>query len=117
MASTSITNTKIKFNLGVSAEDPVAVTSTSDGCVIDFSHSDGRILILLHNGDASPFDVKVLAGNGIQGTNDLSVNVAANKTTALVLESGAFMNVSGENKGKVKITGNTNLKVQAFELP
>ena len=117
MASTEIKNTKIKFNLGVSAEDAVAVTSDSEGCLVDFSHSDGKILILLHNGNASPFDVKVKAGNGLQGINDLSVNVAGNKTTALVLESGAFKNVKGENAGKVKITGNANLKVQAFELP
>jgi hypothetical protein len=60
----------------------------------------------------------IKAGNGIQGVNDYVESVPASSTTAIVLESGRFKNVSGEDKGKVIIMGaSADIKLAVIELP
>ena len=42
----------------------------------------------------------------------------AGKTYGIVIESGKFVNVSGENKGEVIIKGESaDITIQAVELP
>ena len=74
---------------------------------VDYSGKDHRILLMVDTAAAT-----VKAGNGIQGVTDLSVGIGK----SVVLDSGAFKNVSGDHKGAVYITGAT-AKVLAIELP
>lgn len=55
----------------------------------------------------------------MQGTEDLEISVANGVTLGVVVESGKFENVTGDNRGKVvvKSEDNTSLKVQVVELP
>ena len=54
----------------------------------------------------------------MQGVEDLEISIPAGKTYGIVIESGKFVNVSGENKGKVIIKGESaDITIQAVELP
>ena len=120
MAAITVTVTKLARNGGVEMPTATALTSTTDGAEVDYTgQSDGRILLLIENGNASAAETAtVKAGNGIQGTEDLVVSVPAQKTLGLVLESGKFAFASGERKGKVWVVGeSTNIKVAAVALP
>lgn len=119
MAQVSLTNVKLAFNTASDAISTTAATSATDGIGIDYTgKEDGRILLLLENSHVSDsINAKVLKGNGLQGTADLTFAIAAGAMKAIVLESGKFVNVSGANKGKIVINGSTNLKAAAIELP
>ena len=57
-------------------------------------------------------------GNGIQGVgDDLEVELTADTPTAIVLDSGYFKNVSGDNKDCVVITPSASTDFLIFELP
>lgn len=119
MAAKTITSTFLDFNRAEAMPATVAVDA-ADGAVVDFSAaSDARILLVLENADASGAKTATIkAGNSIQGVSDLEVSIAASGKMALVVESGAYMNVTGDNKGKVVILGtDTNIKVAAIVLP
>ncbi len=49
----------------------------------------------------------------------MEISVTNGTTAGIVIESGKFENVSGDNKGYVVIKGEdaTSLKVQVIELP
>ena len=119
MAQTAITNVKLAFNTASDAISATAATSATDGAVIDYTgKEDGRILLLLGNKAGSgSINAKILKGNGLQATADLTVAVAYGTQKAIVIESGKFVNVTGENKGKVIVNGSTDLTVVAIELP
>ena len=112
MAVAEITNVDLVRNEAKELIDAVAVDVT-DGARVDYTNrSDGRILLLITNGNASAQKAT------IQGVEDLEISIEANKTVAIVVESGKFMNVSGDNKGYVIIKGESaDIKVQAIELP
>ena len=119
MAMSEIVNTELLRNEAKEIEEAVAVDATA-GASVDYTNkSDGRILLLIANGNAS--DAKkatILRGNALQGVEDLEISVPAGKIFGIVIESGKFVNVSGANKGKVIITGeSTDITVQAIELP
>ncbi len=119
MAATKITSTFLSFNEAAAIPATVAVDAT-DGALIDYSAaSDARILLILENASSSEAKAAtIVAGNSIQGVSDLEVSVAASGRMALVLESGAYMNVSGDNKGMVVVKGaDANIKVAAVVLP
>ena len=79
---------------------------------------DDKYLLLIQNAATTAKTVTVKAGNGLQGVCDLSCEVAASGYTCLTPESGSFKNVSGDDKGKVIITGtDANIKVAVFKLP
>lgn len=114
-----IKNTELVRNEAKEIEIAVAVDA-SDGASVDYTNkSDGRILLMITNGNASD-DKKatIVKGNALQGVEDLEISIPAGKTYGIVVESGKFGNVYGDNKGKVIITGeSTDIKVQAVELP
>lgn len=57
-------------------------------------------------------------GNGIQGAGeDLSVEVTSGTPCAIVLDSGYFKNVSGDNKDCVTITPSASTDFLIVELP
>lgn len=119
MAVAEITNVDLVRNEAKELVDAVAVDVT-DGAKVDYTNrSDGRILLLLTNSNASKAKkATIVQGNSLQGVEDLEISIPANKTYVIVVESGKFMNVSGDNKGYVIIKGESaDIKVQAVELP
>ena len=118
MAVAEITNVDLVRNEAKKLIDAVAVDVT-DGARVDYTNRrDGRILLLITNGNASAQKATIVQGDSLQGVEDLEISIEANKTVAIVVESGKFMNVSGDNKGYVIIKGESaDIKVQAIELP
>lgn len=114
----NVTNNVLERNVALELSDALAITT--EGVAIDYDNkSCGKILILIANSGEGPKKATIVKGNSLQGTEDLEVSVANSKTVAIVIESGKFENVSGENKGKVVIKGEDaeSLKVQVIELP
>ena len=118
MAQVEIINTKLKINEAGAMPTVAVATSATDGCTVDYTgKDDGKILLILENGGASSITAKILKGNGLQGTGDLSITLATGAKKVITVESGKFVNVFGANKGKAIINGSTDLKVAAIELP
>lgn len=119
MAMTEVKNTELIRNEAKEIETAVAVDINA-GASVDYTNkSDGRIFLMITNGHASE-DKKatILKGNALQGVEDLEITIPSGKTYGIVIESGKFANVSGDNKGKVIIKGeSTDITVQAVELP
>lgn len=119
MAVVKITNTVLTRNEAKEVTASVAVDVT-DGASVDYTNkSCGKILLLIENGHASAAKkATIVKGDGLQSTKDLEVSIPAGKTYAVCVESGKFMNVSGVNKGKVVVKGESaDIKVKAIELP
>ena len=95
-----------------------AAVDATDGAAFPMSGRDDKTLLLVQNSATSEGSVTVKAGNGIQGVNDLTVSVPASSTTALVLDSGRYKNVSGADKGKVIVHGSAaTIKLAVIVLP
>lgn len=101
---------------------------TTDFAAIDGTH--GAYFVMAKGGDKYVIGIKnasnssgnktitIKAGNGLQGTNDISLALAQNDIAWVALDSGKFKNVYGDNKGKVILTGtSTDLQVKVIELP
>lgn len=119
MAMTEVKNTELVRNEAKEIETAVAVDASA-GASVDYTNkSDGRILLMITNGNASAEKkATIIKGNALQGTEDFEISIPAGKTYGIVVESGKFGNVYGENKGKVIVKGeSTDIKVQAVELP
>lgn len=105
MAVTKVTPTKLAFN--TAGTTPTSVLVGSDGMEVKFSGVDSKILIMVDTASAT-----ITSGNGIQAGAAITVDSGK----SIVVESGAYKNVSGDHKGAVYITGAT-AKVLAIELP
>lgn len=92
----------------------LATPNSTDGAEFVIG-KDHKTMILLVNDGTSTLTATIKAGNGIQGVADLTVSLAAGKFTFVCPESGRFKNMTGNDKGKVIITGTA--KVAVFELP
>lgn len=111
-------NSVIVRNEASVLEDAVALKTT--GLAIDYSNkSCGKILILISNTGSAAKKATIVKGDSLQGTEDMEISVTNGTTAGIVIESGKFENVSGDNKGYVVIKGEdaTSLKVQVIELP
>lgn len=127
MGATTITNTVVTRNAATNV--PAAATvANNDGALVTFDKDDQKILLLLKNNISNATHTAVIkAGNGLQGVSDLSITLtgtdtAAGNEKAVVIESGRYVNVSGDNKGKVVIvsadtTTGTQIEVRAIVLP
>ena len=115
----SITNTVlVERNTAVELQAEAAIKMA--GVTIDYSNkSCGKILLIISNGGEAAKKATIVKGDSLQGTEDLEISVTNDKSVGIVIESGKFENVSGENKGKVIIKGedDTSLTVQVVELP
>ena len=111
-----ITNYSEFKDAGAYADLLKAIDAT-DGAEIKLDGHDERSVLLVHNSASSASNVTVKAGNGLQGVSDLVHSIPASSIALIVLESGKFKNVSGDDKGKVIITGAATLKVAFIKLP
>lgn len=119
MAIVKITNTELLRNEAQEIKTAVAVDGTA-GASVDYTNkSDGRILLMITNSNSSAAKkATILKGNALQGVEDLEITIPAGKTYGIVIESGKFINASGDNKGNIIIKGeSTDITIQAIELP
>ena len=121
MAVTAITPIKLKtYNSLEGTLAYTAATAAADGFLIPYAGEDHKTLIFLQNTNASTTarTATIKKGNGIQGVTDVEIEVDAGDVGLVCIESGLFKNVSGTDKGKVKvIVDNAELKIAVVELP
>jgi hypothetical protein len=127
MSATAITKVEVTRNAATNVPTAATVAKT-DGALVTFDKDDQKILLLLKNNITNATHTAVIkAGNGLQGVSDLEITLTGTDTTAgnekaVVIESGRFVNVTGDNKGKVVIvskdtTTGTQIEVRAIVLP
>lgn len=84
------------------------------------SGRDEQFVVGVYNNNASnKKTVTIKAGNGLQSEfGDLTFSVSAQKIAWVVLSSGRFKNVTGENKGNIVIEGeSTDIQLKVIRLP
>lgn len=127
MSATAITKVEVTRNAATNVPTAATVAKT-DGALVTFDKDDQKILLLLKNNVTNATHTAVIkAGNGLQGVSDLEITLTGTDTTAgnekaVVIESGRFVNVSGDNKGKIQIlskdqTTGTQIEVRAIAMP
>lgn len=122
MSATAITKTVVTRNAATAVPTAATVAKT-DGALVTFDKDDQKILLLLKNNVTNATHTAVIkAGNGLQGVSDLEITLKGSAEVVTVIESGRFMDVSGDNKGKVNIvskdaTTGTQIEVRAIVLP
>jgi len=122
MSATAITKTSVTRNAATAVPSAATVAKT-DGALVTFDKDDQKILLLLKNNITNATHTAVIkAGNGLQGVADLEFTLAGSAEVCTVIESGRYMDVSGDNKGKVNIvskdtTTGTQIEVRAIVLP
>ncbi len=95
----------------------VAATSVVDGFKLDFMGKDFKTLILVEGGTAEG-TITIKKGDGIQGAGDVTYTVGATGLFGITVDSGAFKQVTGENRGSVVvIPSSTQIKIALIELP
>lgn len=75
------------------------LTAESD-TPLEWSEGDERTVLVVSASSATTLTVK--AGNGIQGATSLVLSVPVG-TSLLKLDSGAYKNVSGNDKGRIVV--------------
>lgn len=116
MAATSITVTKMTPE-ALATMPTAAAVDAKDGALIPWDAADGKLLILIENAASAPKSVTIKSGGGLQGVGDLTLSLSASAKTAIMLDSGKYKQVKGDNKGKLVITGeDANVKVAALQL-
>ena len=95
-----------------------AVDAT-DGAEFVMDRRDDKYVVLVKNASSSAAKtVTVKAGIGIQGVMDLTCSVAKGSYTFVALDSGRFKNVTGADKGKVVLKGESaEIEVAVLCLP
>lgn len=118
MAIKKVELQKVDLNAGKSIEF-VAPEVASDGFAMNFTAQDERTVFLFQNTSTSNSTIKVKAGNGIQGVNDIDeFTIPGSGFVAYRLDSGAFKNVIGDNKGyAVFIPSALTVKGAVIQLP
>ena len=115
MAKVVITNDVVEFNKPTTVN---LTAGTTDGFLFDFSPADNKMVLLFQNTAEAAGTVTVKKGNGLQGVKDLdTLSIPAAGFVVYELESGAFKNVSGTDKGKVLVVPSAiTIKASAIQL-
>ncbi len=111
------TNLSLAFN--EAKPMPEFINSDGDGRIkISYKNrEDAKILVIVKN-SGSESQLTVFAGDSIQGVGDLNVHLPEETTVAVVLESGRFMQTTGDDSGYVILyTGDSATSVAVVELP
>lgn len=104
MAATNIVNVKTTEPNVASDAFTLASIDTTDGALVDVNYKDEQAIFLFTTAASGGATITVKAGNGYAGVNDLTIAVTQNKFNIVTLDTARFANVSGTNKGKIKIT-------------
>lgn len=93
-------------------------TSATDGVALDFTGDDHKTVVLV-KGAGSSATVTIKMGDGYGAVQDMATEtIDANTIKAIRLDSFAFKNVAGTEKGKVvAIPSSTGLGFAVVELP
>lgn len=121
MANTNVTPVKVMDVNTMSAKlTPNAVSATTDSFVVDVAQSQDKKIVFIADNSAdtsSAATVTVKAGDNIAGVNDLVMTVAKGEIGFFQLDSNAYMNANGANKGKIVIgVSSTNCKLLVAEM-
>lgn len=121
MANTNVTPVKVTDVNTMSAKlTPNAVSATTDSFVVDVAQSQDKKIVFIADNSAdtsSAATVTVKAGDNIAGVNDLVMTVAKGEIGFFQLDSNAYMNADGANKGKIVIgVSSTNCKLLVAEM-
>ena len=83
------------------------------------SGRDEQFVVGVYNNANTDKTVTIKAGNGLQSEfGDLTFSITTKKIAWVVLSSGRFKNVTGDNKGKIVIEGaSTDIQLKVIKLP
>lgn len=83
------------------------------------SGRDEQFVVGAYNNASNAKTVTIKAGNGLQSEfGDLTFSITTKKIAWVVLSSGRFKNVTGENKGNIVIEGeSTDIQLKVIRLP
>lgn len=98
--ATAITNTLV-MGPNVSAEVTANAVTANTALYVDSNQLDERTIFEFTASAAANLTIK--AGTGYAGVNDLTFEVAKDKTVAFTLDSARFAKASGENAGLIEI--------------
>jgi hypothetical protein len=122
MALGAVTNAVITRNAATAMGSFVDCV-VNEGLLVTPAADDAKVVLHIKNAITNATHTAVITkGNGLQGVSDLEITLAASTEKVIVVESGAYKQVSGDNKGKIlikdKSTTNTNaISVAAVVLP
>ena len=92
--------------------------NAADGAEFKMAARDDKLLVVIQNGASAAKSVTIHHGDGIQGVCDLTASIAASSFTFVSLDSGRFKVMSGTDKGKCLVSGDSaDIKVAVFKLP
>lgn len=100
--------------------DFVAVENDDKIAYFEASGRDEQFVVGVYNSNQSNAKtVTIKAGNGLQSEfGDLTFSITAKKIAWVVLSSGRFKNVTGDNKGNIVIEGaSTDIQLKVIRLP
>ena len=99
--------------------DFAAVASSDKLAYFEASGRDEQFVVGVYNNASTDKTVTIKAGNGLQSEfGDLTFSIAAQKIAWVVLSSGRFKNVTGDNKGNIVIEGaSTDIQLKVIRLP
>lgn len=83
------------------------------------SGRDEQFVVGVYNNASTDKTVTIKAGNGLQSEfGDLTFSISKEGIAWVVLSSGRFKNVTGENKGNIVIEGaSTDIQLKVIRLP
>ncbi len=98
--------------------DFVAV-DTDKIAYFEASGRDEQFVVGVYNNASTDKTVTIKAGNGLQSEfGDLTFSITTKKIAWVVLSSGRFKNVTGDNKGNIVIEGaSTDIQLKVIRLP
>lgn len=103
----------------VDTADITTAVDATDGAYYEHKERDDKYLIIAQNTHATAAkNLTIKHGNGIQGVVDKVISIGAGKTRYITLESGAFKVMSGDDKGRVNMIGESaNIQIAVVKLP
>ena len=113
MAASKVTAKRLKWNEAGTVT--LAAVDATDGAVLTPAGDESTVIILA---STAAVTATIKAGDGIQGTSDLTVSVAANSTQYIALEAGRFCMTKGADRGKIRLTASAaGLSAGCLALP